>query len=147
MPFRVDRALRRRWMAKRQGGYRLRHPGDDNFANRRKAANEAKQQLLDKLKAASKADDPATIAKRAERLATAEARELRRAERVKSKQEEAERSLAAAAALADAANAEARAEAEERERQERERIARVISDEADRAERDRRYAARKARRG
>ncbi|MFA1626871.1 DUF6481 family protein [Rhizobium mongolense] len=125
----------------------MRHPGDDNFANRRKAANEAKQHLLDKLKAAPKADDPEMVARRAERRATAEARELRRAERVKSKQEEAERNLAAAAALADAANAEARAKAEERETQERERIARVISDEADRkAERDRRYAARKARR-
>jgi hypothetical protein len=132
---------------KTTGRYRLRHPGDDNFANRRKAANEAKQQLLDKLKATPKADDPETIARRAERRATADARELRRAERVKSKQEEAERSLAAAAALADAANAEARAKAEEREVQERDRIARVISDEADRkAERDRRYAARKARR-
>lgn len=124
----------------------MRHASDNGFADRRKAAAEAKQQLLKKFASAPKADDPELAAKLAERQANAAARELRRAEKDRLKQEENERQLAEAAALTAAADAEARAEAEQREEAARNRIARVVSDEAERkAERDRRYAARKAR--
>lgn len=34
----------------------MRHPGDDSFANRRKAADEAKQKLLEKLKNTKRQD-------------------------------------------------------------------------------------------
>ena len=125
----------------------LRHPNDNGFADRRKAADEAKKLLLKKFVTAPKADDPELAAKLAERQALSEAREIRRAERAKAKQEELERQLAEAAALTAAADAEAKAEAEARESEAKNRIARVVSDEAERkAERDRRYAARKARR-
>ena len=124
----------------------MRHASDNGFADRRKAAAEAKQQLLKKFASAPKADDPELAAKLAERKANADAREARRAERERQKQEENERQLAEAAALTAAAEEEANAEAVAREATERERIARVIADEAERkAERDRRYAARKAR--
>ena len=90
----------------------MRHVTDNGFADRRKAAAEAKKLLLKKFEAAPKPDDPEMQAKLAERKA----------------------------------NAEARAEAEAREAIARDRIARVVADEAERkAERDRRYAARKAR--
>ena len=124
----------------------MRHVTDNGFADRRKAAAEAKKLLLKKFEAAPKPDDPEMQAKLAERKANADAREARRAERDRLKQEEHERQLAEAAALTEAANAEARAEAEAREAIARDRIARVVADEAERkAERDRRYAARKAR--
>lgn len=80
-------------------------------------------------------------AKRAAREAIATAREARRADRERSVQEELARQIAEADAIARAASAETDA----READARNRIARVITDEAERkAERDRRYAARKA---
>ena len=124
----------------------MRHATDNGFADRRKAAAEAKQQLLKKFATAPKADDPELAAKLAERQANAAAREARRAERDRLKQQEHERQLADAAAVTAAAEAEAKADATAREQVERDRIARVVADEAERkAERDRRYAARKAR--
>jgi hypothetical protein len=124
----------------------LRHVTDNGFADRRKAADEAKKQLLKKFAQAPKADDPELAAKLAERQANTEAREARRAERDRLKQEENERQLAEAAARTAAAELEAKAEALAREEADRDRIARVVADEAERkAERDRRYAARKAR--
>ncbi|PZM10736.1 DUF6481 family protein [Rhizobium tubonense] len=124
----------------------MRHVNDNGFAERRKAAAEAKKLLLKKFETAPKADDPEMVAKRAEREAISAARELRRAERERLKQEANERQLAEAAALTEAATAAERADAEARESAAKDRIARVIADEAERkAERDRRYAARKAR--
>ena len=129
-----------------QGRLSLRHVTDNGFADRRKAAAEAKKQLLKKFVEAPKADDPALAAKLAERQANTAAREARRAERDRLKQEENERQLAEAAARTAAAELEAKAEAVAREAADRDRIARVVADEAERkAERDRRYAARKAR--
>ena len=84
----------------------------------------------------------------AARQAIAESREARRAERERAKTEEMEQArIAEETRLAETA-ALARADADAREAAENDRIARVISDEAERkAERDRRYAARKARQG
>lgn len=103
-------------------------PNENGFADRRKAAEEAKKLLLKKFESAPKPDDPEMIAKRAEREALAAAREARRIEREQEKQEQAIREKAEAEARAEAeATAKAEAEAEAK------------------AERDRRYAARKAR--
>lgn len=101
---------------------------DPGFAERRKAANEAKKRLLEKVAPALRPDTPEAVARRAEKVATAAAREQRRIERDRLKVEAAEREKAAAAE---------RAEAE---------AAAIAAQEAERkAERDRRYAARKAR--
>ena len=87
-----------------------------------------------------------TEAKQAERVAIAEARDARRAERERVKLEEQTRIAAEAAEREAAIEAAARAEADERDAANKARIARVFEDEAARkAERDRRYAARKAR--
>lgn len=116
------------------------------FADRRQDAIEAKKKLLEKMKAAPKADDPAVIAKRAEREAVAKAREVRRAERARLKLEEQEQQAALAAAEAEAAYALANAQAIAREAEEKARIERAVADAAAMKEkRDRRYAARKAR--
>lgn len=108
---------------------------------RRAAAAEARKLLLKKFDSAPKADDPEVVAKRLEREAIAAAREARKAERDRLAEEERLRKLAEAEAIAQAAAAEADARAAEANN----RIARVVLDEAERkAERDRRYAARKA---
>jgi len=119
---------------------------DNDLSDRRKAATDAKKALLETYRAAKTAAEPTLLAKQAERAAVAEAREQRRAERDRQKIEERERELAEAAERTAAAEAGARAEAEAREAADKQRIARVIEDEAARkAERDRRYANRKAR--
>lgn len=113
----------------------MRNARDNEFAERRKAAAEAKQGLLKKFATAPKVDDPEMVRKRAEREATAAAREARRVEREEAKLAERERQAVELAAKAAAREAEAE-----------ERAKRVVEDEAARkAERDRRYAARKAR--
>jgi Family of unknown function (DUF6481) len=111
------------------------------LAERRAAAAAAKKLLLKKFETAPKPSDPDMVAKRAEREAVAAARETRRVERERSVQEERDRQIVEAAAVARAASAQADAlEAEATNR-----IARVATDTAERkAERDRRYAARKA---
>ena len=119
---------------------------DDSFAERRKAAAEAKLHLLKKFQSAPKPDDPEMVAKRGEREAIAAARAERQAERARLKQLEQERLQAEAEARAREAEAQARAEAEAREAEKKNLVARLLADEAARkAERDRRYAARKAR--
>ncbi|RVC18226.1 hypothetical protein EN879_30840, partial [Mesorhizobium sp. M7A.F.Ca.AU.002.02.1.1] len=118
---------------------------------RRNAANEAKKALLERFKAKPAADDPAVLARQAERKAILAAREIREAEKARLKQEKlareavekAEREAAAEAARIAAEEA-AQAEAKIRESEENERIARLLADEAERkAKRDARYAARK----
>ena len=88
-------------------------------------------------------DDPEVLARQAERLAIAAAREIRMAERRKQREEEAARLAAEHAAnlAAEAArNAEMEAAAKEAARQE------VLAKLEQKAARDKRYAARKARR-
>lgn len=92
------------------------------------------------------AAEPTREAKQAERLAIAEARETRRAERERVKLEDQNRVEAEAAEREAAVAAAARAETEAKQLADKNRITRVLEDEAARkAERDRRYANRKAR--
>lgn len=124
----------------------MKKPRDNDLSDRRKTATDAKMALLQSFRAAQEAAAPSQPEKQAERQAIAAAREERRAERERIKLQERERAQAEAAEQAAAAETAARAEAEERETADRNRIARVIADEAARkAERDRRYANRKAR--
>jgi len=122
---------------------------------RRNAANEAKKALLERFKAKPADDDPAVLARKAERQAILEARAIREAEKTRLKQEKlareakekAEREAAAEAARLAAEQAAAE-EARLKDAEENERIARLLADEAARkAKRDARYAARKQRVG
>src|SRR4029079_4931968 len=100
---------------------------------------EARQKALEKFKARPAADDPAVCGRGADVKAIAEAREAREKERAAIKAKEAE--------AREAREAIEKVEREARER--REAIEKVIRDAAEaaerKAERDRRYAARKAR--
>jgi hypothetical protein len=119
--------------------YRLKNLKE--LAERRAAAAEAKKLLLKKFDSAPKPSDPEMLAKRAEREAIAAAREARRAEKERLAQEKLARKQAEVEALAQAALEQAEAAKVEANRH----VARVVADEAERkAERDRRYAARKA---
>jgi len=129
----------------------LRNAKDNDLADRRTAAVDAKAALLRGYRATKDAAEPTRLAQQAERLSVATAREERREERERIKleelarQQEQERIRAEAAEHQTAANVAARAQAEAREKDDS-LIARVISDEAARkAERDQRYANRKAR--
>jgi len=128
---------------------------DQTFAERRDAANAAKQALLERFKSKPAADDPAVLAKQAERKAILEAREKREAEKARLKQErlarEAEERVRLAAE-AEAARIKAEAEAAELARikaqEEEERLkAELALEAAAKAKRDARYAARKSRTG
>jgi len=128
---------------------------EKDIFERRNAANEAKRALLERFKSKPAADDPAVLARQAERKAILEARAIREAEKARLKQEKlareaaekAEREAAAEAARIAAEEAAA-AEAKIRDAEENERISRLLADEAERkAKRDARYAARKARVG
>src|SRR5262245_49290070 len=117
----------------------MREYKDQNRLERLERAAKAKQQILEKFRSRPAADDPAVVARAAERKAIAEAREARDKEREERKGKEAN-----ARAQPEAVE---RAEREARER--REPVEKVIRDAAEaaerKAERDRRYAARKAR--
>lgn len=112
---------------------------DQNRNERLERAAKAKQQILEKFRARPAADDPAVLARAAERKAIAEAREARDKERAERKAKEA----------AERAAREAIEKTEREARERREAVAKVIRDAADaaerKAERDRKYAARKAR--
>ena len=116
----------------------------NDLADRRKAADDAKQKLLDRFKTAPKADDPKMLAIRAERKAITEAREKRRIERV-----EQQRLVAIEAEKQAILDAEkAAAEIKALEEQKRIEADLAVAEAAERkAERDRRYAARRARKG
>lgn len=129
----------------------LRKAKDNDLADRRTAAADAKAALLRGYQATKEAAEPTRLARQAERLAVATAKEERHQERDRIKleelarQKEQERIKAEAAEYQTAANVAARAQAEAQEKTDS-LIARVISDEAARkAERDQRYASRKAR--
>ncbi|MBV0893560.1 hypothetical protein KTN05_17405 [Paracoccus sp. Z118] len=123
----------------------------NDLDDRRSAAADAKAALLRAYHTRMNAAEPTRLARQEELVAAAAAREKRREDRdrikakARERQQEQERIDAEAAAYQDAANVAARAEIEARERADS-MIARVISDEAARkADRDRRYAGRKAR--
>jgi len=128
---------------------------EKDIFERRNAANEAKKALLARFKAKPAADDPAVLAKQAERKAILDARAIREAEKQKLKQERLAREAAEKAAreaeearLRAEAEAKAAQEAEMLAAQEAERVALDLADEAARkAKRDARYAARKSRVG
>lgn len=125
----------------------MKNARNNELSDRRAAAAEAKTALLRAYSAAKIAAEPARQARQAERIAIAAAREERRLERERLKLAESQRLVIEAAEQMKTAAAEARAETTVRETSEKNRIARVIEDEAVRkAERDRRYANRKARR-
>ena len=112
---------------------------DQNLNERLERAAKAKQAILEKFKARATADDPEVVKRREERLAVAEARKVREAERAERKAKEA----------AERAEREAKEKVERDARERREAIERVIRENAEaadrKAERDRKYAARKAR--
>lgn len=123
----------------------------NDFADRRSTAAEAKAAQLRAYRAKMEADEPARLARQKELEAIATAREERREQRDRLKaearrqQQEEKRLAAEAAAYEDAANVAARAQAEAQKKADS-MISRVVKDEAARkAERDRRYANRKAR--
>jgi len=127
-------------------GIRMKNARNNEVADRRSSSAEAKAALLNAYRAAKTAAEPARIARQAERTAISNAREERRVERERVKLEEQKRIEIEAAERQAAAEAVIAAETEARERAEKARIARVVDDEALRkAERDRRYANRKAR--
>lgn len=112
---------------------------DQSFAERRKAAAVAKQSTLDRFRARPGIDDPAVVARRADRQAIAAAREARAKERE-------------AARIVEAAEEAARARDEEENRKKREeqeateqRERQAALESEQKAARDARYAARKAR--
>ncbi len=115
----------------------------DKLEQRLTAASAAKQALLEKYRQRPGPDDPAVIARRNERAALSAERDLRLAERDRQRAAEAariagEREAAALAAAAEQAAADERAA-----------LAKAAEDEAlkveQKAARDARYAARKAR--
>ncbi len=115
----------------------------NKFTDRADAAAAAKKAMLEKFHAKPAPDDPAVLARAAERKAIADAREIRAGERrVAREAEEARRvaeDQARQAELAAQAAAELQRKAEQALRDEEIKAQR-------KAERDARYAARKARR-
>jgi hypothetical protein len=104
------------------------------FADRQKAAQQARQDLLNKFKAQPGPDDPAVVARRAEREAIAARRAETKAARDTAKAEQQRREEETAAA-----------EAARIAREQEEAAAKQAAIEAEqKAKRDARYAARKA---
>jgi hypothetical protein len=119
----------------------MRNPKENDFAGRRNNAADAKAALLQSHRAAKEVGEPSRVARQEERQAVVTAREARQAERTRMKLEEQDRVLTDALA----ADVKAKAEAEAREGSQKDLNSRVVEDEADKkAERDRRYANRKA---
>ena len=112
-----------------------------DFTDRRKAAQDAKAALLEKVKA--KQNDPSVQARREERSAMVAARQEREAaKRVRLEQEKAEREAALLAEQAAAAEIAQQTAISERDKL----IAHAMADQAaQKAKRDARYAARQAR--
>ena len=116
----------------------------NDFHDRKTAAENAKKALQAKFLAMPKPDDPAVLARQAEQKAIAEARAIRAAEREVARQAELARLAAEdVARLAEQAAREAEEAVKAAEQAER-----ALALEAERkAARDARYAARQARRG
>ncbi len=115
----------------------------NKFNERQSASADAKRAVLAKFQSRPPADDPAVQARAAERRAIAEAREARMAERRIEREAEAARKAAERLA-AEAADAERR-KADEARAVEEARDAALLKLQQ-KAARDARYAARKARR-
>ncbi|MBS1303291.1 DUF6481 family protein [Loktanella sp. SALINAS62] len=120
----------------------MRNPKKNDFADRRSAAADAKAALLQSHRAAQEAAEPTRVARQEERQAVATARDARQAERAQNKRDEED------AVRTDALAAEnaAKAEAESLKVVEKDLSVDVVADyeAARKAERDRRYAKRKA---
>lgn len=121
---------------------------ETSFAERAQASAKAKQALLERAKAMSPANDPGYAERQAARIAAAQARDARLAERkaarIAEEKRQAEESAAAEAARIEAA----RIAEEERVASERAEADRLVALAAEqKAARDARYAARKARSG
>lgn len=111
---------------------------DHKFTERASTSMAAKQAMLERFKSRPGPNDPALLARRAEREAVARAREERQAERERVRREEEARKEAERIAFE-------KAEVERKAREESERIERQLALEAaQKAARDARYAARKA---
>ncbi len=124
----------------------MKHARNNELTDRRLAATDAKAALLNAYRAAKTAAEPIQASRQAERISLVEAREARRVERQRLKLEERTRLETLAAEEQVATEAAAAAEIDARQLAENDRISRVVQDEAARkAERDRRYANRKAR--
>jgi hypothetical protein len=107
----------------------------DDFSERLSTAAKAKQASLEKFRARPRADDPAVAEQQAARLATSQARDVRRATRA------AETVRLQSEAIRQAAEEEVRKATEEAEQ-----AAHEVTLQGERkAARDARYAARKAR--
>ena len=120
----------------------MRNPKENDFAGRRGDAADAKAAQLQAHRAAKEAAEPTRIARQEERQAAAEAKEARQAERTRMKLEEQERIKTEALA----ADASAKVAAETHDQVQKNPSSGVVDDEtAKKAERDRRYANRKAR--
>ena len=123
----------------------MRKPVDNDFASRRVAAVQAKAAQLEAHLAAMKAAEPTRMEREEERREIAVARDLRQAERDQAKLEARDRVRDEALKEKAATEAAAKAEVDASETALNARVSRVIEDEATRkAERDRRYANRKA---
>ena len=110
----------------------------NSFDDRRQNSAAAREAMLNRFRARPAGDDPAVLARQAERRAIATAREERAQERETQRRLEAERQAALVAA--ERAAEEARKAAEIEAAAERARLAQAKQKE----ERDARYAARKA---
>lgn len=107
---------------------------EQDFADRRKAAIEAKKALLEKFKSRPDPHDPAVAERQAARKAAAEARAEREAERRKARQEKlareaAERKAAAEARRLEAERRKAEEEAAAKARARDDLIARLLADQ------------------
>ena len=112
---------------------------EQDLKERLARATKARQEALEKFKARPGPDDPAVLKRQQERMAIAAARETREAERKAQKAKEAEERAAREAIEKVVREARERREAVEK-------VIRDASEAAERkAERDRRYAARKQR--
>lgn len=112
---------------------------EQNFRDRLSDSAAAKRATLERFRARPGADDPAVIAQREARQALVAAREQRIAERAAAKEVARQR----AADEAEARRAQAQREAEEAARREADAALALLAEQ--KAARDARYAARKAR--
>lgn len=110
----------------------------NEFNDRRDDSANARKTMLERFKARTPANDPGLLAKQAERVAVAEARDKRRSERDAIRKAEAER-IAAEKLAAELAELQ-RKEEEARRRADAE----ALLDAAKKAQRDLRYANRKS---
>ena len=109
---------------------------DDDFAQRRDAADKAKKAMLERFRAKPGENDPATIEKKAARVAVSDAREARKQLREEAAKKREEEAAQQARDQVEQDAAASRAEADRK----------VTLLASQKTARDARYAARKARR-